>query len=193
MYYEGFRVLPYGDVRDDWLELDRDYRSRGHNELGRLKHLKLWDLPSGTDKEGLAIQGNAAFFGAVLLTRAGADDLQMLANREGFLPGPKFDFVSDTVRLAIDLQVRLRYAATSEAKQARRTEGARQQRAARTAASGQSPSAFLLREMHETAHAALSDARSAMAAGRTVEARATLIRLEDTIMSARDLSDEVSS
>ncbi len=34
VYFEGFRVLPYGDVRDDWLQLDRDYRSRGRSELG---------------------------------------------------------------------------------------------------------------------------------------------------------------
>ena len=54
VYFEGFRVLPYGDRRDDWLELDRDYRSRGHNELGRLRSRSSWNLPTGLEKEGLA-------------------------------------------------------------------------------------------------------------------------------------------
>ena len=193
VYFEGFRVLPYGDPRDDWLELDRDYRSRGHNELGRLRSRNEWNLPAGLEKEGLAIQGNTAFFGAVLLTRAGADELQMLVNREGFLPSDQFTFIADTVRLAIDLQVRLRYAATSEVKQARHMAGGRQQRAAKRAAAGQSPSAYLLRELHESAQAAITNARTAMAAGRSGETRAQLVQLEEMLGSATDLSDEVTS
>jgi signal transduction histidine kinase len=193
VYYEGFRVLPYGDPRDDWLELDRDYRSRGHTELGRLRSRSAWNLPQGSEKEALAIQGNTAFFGAVLLTRTGADELQMLVNREGFLPSDQFTFVEETVRLAIDLQVRLRYATTSEVKQARQLLGGRQQTAARRAATGQSPSAYLLRELHETAQAALTNARTAMAAGKSSEASRQLSQLGQTLVSAADLSDEVTS
>jgi signal transduction histidine kinase len=192
IYYEGFRVLPYGDPRDDWLELDRDYRSRGHNELGRLRD-RSWNLPRATENEGLAIQGNTAVFGAVLLTRSGADELKMLINREGFLPSKQFTFIEETVRLAIDLQVRLRYAATSEVKQARQVSAGRQQHAARRAASGQSPSAYLLRQLHETAHKSLTNARTAIAAGQSKEARAQLAQLEKTLGSATDLSDEVIS
>ncbi|UCI07214.1 sensor histidine kinase [Mesorhizobium sp. B1-1-8] len=193
VYYEGFRVLPYGDPRDDWLELDRDYRSRGHQELGRLRSRSAWNLPAGSEKEGLAIQGNTAFFGAVLLTRSGANELQMLVNREGFLPGDQFTFIEETVRLAIDLQVRLRYATTSEVKQARQLVGGRQQRSARRAAAGQSPSAYLLRELHQTAQTALTNARTAISAGRSTDARNQLEQLEQTLGSATDLSDEVTS
>lgn len=193
VYYEGFRVLPYGDPRDDWLELEREYRSRGHTELPRLRRRSSWNLPRGSDKEALALQGNAALFGAVLLTRSGADELQMLVNREGFLPSKQFTFVEETLRLAIDLQVRLRYAATSEVKQARQLSADRVKHAAGRAASGQSPSAYLLRELHEAAQTALSNARTAISAGQSKEVRAQLTQLEETLGSATELSDEVTS
>jgi len=193
VYFEGFRVLPYGDARDDWLQLDRDYRSRGHSELGRLRKRTGWDLPAGNDKELLAMQGNTAFFGAVLLTRSGAHELEMLVNREGFVPSRQFDFINDTVRLAIDLQVRLRYAATSEVKQARQVTKDRQQRAAQRAASGQAPTAYNLRELHEVARQSLNNARIAISTGRPEAAQAELVQLEENLQSAADLGDEVIS
>jgi hypothetical protein len=131
VYYEGFRVLPYGEGSDDWLDLDRDYRSRGRGELGRLQRFSHWDLPSGHKNESLVQQGNNSVFGGVFLTREGASSLEMLVNREGFLPSPYFNFVVDTVRLGIDLQVRLRYAVSSEVKDARRKHSDRQKSAAR--------------------------------------------------------------
>jgi signal transduction histidine kinase len=193
VYYEGFRVLPYGDAGDDWLELDRDYRSRGHSELGRLKKLSEWDLPEGSDKELLAVQGNTAIFGAVLLTRSGADELEMLVNREGFLPGPQFDFITDTVRLAIDLQVRVRYATTSFVKQARQVTRDRQERAVTRAATGQAPSAFNLRELHDVARKSLNSARAAISTGRSNDAVEELVQLEASLQSAAELGDEVIS
>lgn len=193
VYFEGFRVLPYGDAKDDWLELDRDYRSRGHQELGRLRRRASWDLPSGTQKEGLAVQGNTNLFGAVLLTRSGADSLEMLVNREGFIPGAQFDFIAETVRLAIDLQVRLRYAATSEVKQARQISRQGQQRAAERAASGESPSAFVLRDLHTSAQASIGNARLAVSTGRSMEAQAALARAEEKLIAASELGGEVTS
>ncbi|MDX8520915.1 ATP-binding protein [Mesorhizobium dulcispinae] len=193
VYFEGFRVLPYGDSRDDWLQLDRDYRSRGHTELGRLRKRTGWDLPVGNDKEMLAIQGNTAFFGAVLITRSGADELEMLVNREGFIPSKQFDFITETVRLAIDLQVRLRYAATSEVKQARQITRDRQQRAAQRAASGQAPTAYNLRELHEVARQSLNNARLAISTGRAEDAEAEFVQLEENLLSAVELGDEVIS
>lgn len=193
VYYEGFRVLPYGDPRDDWLQLDRDYRSRGHAELGRLRKRADWDLPEGSEKELLAVQGNTAFFGAVLLTRTGAEELEMLVNREGFVPSRQFDFINETVRLAIDLQVRLRYAATSEVKQARKTSRERQQRAAQRSASDQAPSAYNLRELHNETKEALNNARLAITSGRLEVAQAELLQMEKNLQSASDLGDEVIS
>jgi signal transduction histidine kinase len=150
-------------------------------------------LPAGLEKEGLAVQGNTNLFGAVVLTRSGASDLEMLVNREGFIPGDQFDFIADTVRLAIDLQVRLRYAATSEVKQARKANKIRQQQAAGSAGSGESPSAFLLRDYHSTAQRALQNARIAISAGRGQDAQVELAQVEQSLGAAAEVAGEVIS
>lgn len=193
VYFEGFRVLPYGERRDDWLDLERDYRSRGKGELGRLRSLSGWNLPPGREQEGLAIQGNRALFGAILLTRTDADELKMLVNREGFLPSTEFDFIADTVRLAIDIQVRLRYAATSEVKQARRIEASRQAKAVGRAASGESPSAFLLHDLQKNSIDTLQTARAAISSGSSSVALARLDDVEKVLRSAADLTVEAAS
>src|SRR5262249_55704358 len=144
-------------------------------------------------KESLTQQGNNAFFGGIFLTREGAAGLQMLVNREGFLPSPRFEFVADMVRLGIDLQVRLRYSVTSEVKQARRAAVERQRRAAARADAGQAPSAFLVTDLQRDALVALREARAAVAAGRAREASAKLKTAEARIESAAELTDEAAS
>jgi signal transduction histidine kinase len=104
VYMEGFRVAPYGDNRNDWLDIDRDYARRSP----RL-NLDLPGLPAAPPgREGLRGLPNNAYVGAVLLTHAGAPDLEMLVNREGFVPSPMFEAVRHTVRVAVDLLTRVR-------------------------------------------------------------------------------------
>ena len=40
MYLEGFRVLPYGEPKDDWLAIDADY-TRRPRQLEMLQPLNL--------------------------------------------------------------------------------------------------------------------------------------------------------
>ena len=193
VYYEGFRVLPYGDLRDDWLELDRDYRSRGRGELGRLRRFSQWDLPAGHEQESLIQQGNNAFFGGIFLTKEGASDLEMLINREGFLPSPSFNFITDMLRLGIDLQVRLRYAVTSEVKRARRDISEKHRRTAARTDDNQAPSAFLVTDLQKDALTSLRAARAAISGGQVKEATERLKAAERTILAASELTDEAAS
>jgi signal transduction histidine kinase len=104
VYMEGFRVPPYGDDGNDWLELDRAYARR----RPRLD-LDIPGLPGPTGgREGLRGLPNNAYVGAVLLTHAGARRLKMLVNREGFVPSPELDAISETVRTAVNLLTRVR-------------------------------------------------------------------------------------
>jgi signal transduction histidine kinase len=106
VYMEGFRVPPYGERDSDWLGLDRDYARRS----ARLD-LNVPGLPtslSGVDREGLRGLPNAAYVGAVLLTHRGASDLEVLVNREGFLPSPQMEAIRTTVRTALNLLTRVR-------------------------------------------------------------------------------------
>jgi signal transduction histidine kinase len=195
VYYEGFRVLPYGDASayDDWLELDKDYRSRGKGELGRLRSYSKWNLPEGNEREGLVIQGNRQFCGAVFLTREHASDLKILVNREGFLPSPSFTFIREMLRLAIDLQIRQNSAVREEVLEARKTDRQRQRKAADRSDASEPPSAFLVTSLQNEALTALREVRAAMAQGDVRKAQSTLSVVEENLASARELTGESAS
>ena len=114
VYMEGFRVLPYGEDADDWLYLNRDYNDRSR----RLRFLvdsvapgKLEEI----DEEGLLHLSNKHFFGGVFLTVNRSGTLQMLVNREGFVPDASYELVVTLVRRGIDLLTRVRAAAKAAA------------------------------------------------------------------------------
>ena len=111
IYREGFRVLPYGQRGDDWLELDADYtRRREPFELGGLQGDELEEPVEGETLYRLA---NSSYYGGVFLTEAGAPYLEPLINREGFVPGESFRQLRDLIRRGIDLSVRARAAAAA--------------------------------------------------------------------------------
>lgn len=117
VFMEGFRVLPYGEPRNDWLGLDADYTKR-INELPALTNAPFEDEP--VEAEGFSLLPNANYFGAVFLTEDGAKTLRMLVNREGFVPDDSFHALTTIVRTAIDLSTRARAAATAPSRAERR-------------------------------------------------------------------------
>lgn len=123
VYMEGFRVLPYGDSGDDWLEIDKDYTQR----LRTLRFLTDVDFDlsrfgDGDADFGLTALRNSSYFGAVFLTNEGASELSMLVNREGFIPDAAFMSLRQIVRVGIDLSVRARAYETHQDRQKRREE-----------------------------------------------------------------------
>lgn len=146
VYMEGFRVPPYGDARDDWLDLDQTYKSRAARQLISLSSLDDIELPKGLANEELVVQGNAAYMGAVFLQRSSSEGLKTLVNREGFLPGPELDFIARWLRVATDLIVRMGYAGRFPKKQIRREERNRQKEYASRADVRETPSALKVRE-----------------------------------------------
>ena len=108
IYLEGFRVLPYGEIGNDWLGLDFDYTRRAgrfqinpllggpEDDLAALRALTARDV-------SLRLQPNRNYFGAVFLTESGAGGLRTLVNREGFVPDENYDRLVATVRTGIDL------------------------------------------------------------------------------------------
>ncbi|MGY3487946.1 signal transduction histidine kinase [Bradyrhizobium sp. USDA 4011] len=190
VYHEGFRVLPYGDPTDDWLDLDRDYRTRGEQELGRLRRYSSWNLPAGGGREGLVIQGNRQFFGAVFLTREGASGLKMLVNREGFLPGRELDFVVEMVRLGIDLQIRQNSAARTDFSRARKENQRRQKDAVDRSDVAEAPTSFVVASLQDEALKSLQIARVALSRGDVKVAEDTIVEAERRVSSARELSSE---
>ena len=120
LFMEGFRVLPYGERSNDWLSLDRDYseRTRKSSWLEAVG-IPAKDLEDDEDAL-LSLSPNRNYYGGVFLTEKGAPTLQMLVNREGFIPDSAYDALITLVRVGIDLTARARAAATHEKREERR-------------------------------------------------------------------------
>jgi len=192
VYMEGFRVLPYGEPSDDWLLLNYDYRKRGEGLLPRLGS-DFDHLFAGDKKEGLVIQGNPAYFGGVFLTHEGAPSLQMLVNREGFLPGPAMEFLRERIRIGTDMLVRVGYAARKEVKRARQRETSRQRKAVEQADVRDQPSAWSVGQSLREANAAIAEARAAIATGRVELAQEALERSGDPLVKVEERFQEVAA
>ena len=110
VFMEGFRVLPYGERANDWLELDRSYAERSRSSE-YLSSFGLSISDRSDDKDALLLSlPNRSYYGCVFLTQEGAPALQMLVNREGFVPNEALTQLTRLVRLGIDLTVRARAA-----------------------------------------------------------------------------------
>lgn len=118
VYLEGFRVLPYGEPKDDWLSIDADY-TRRPRQLEMLQELRLSTEVTDAD-EGLIRVPNNNYFGAVFLTQERCPNLRVLVNREGFIPEAGFDTLVRLVRTGIDLCTRARAAAAYARRQQRK-------------------------------------------------------------------------
>lgn len=113
VFMEGFRVLPYGEPSDDWLEIDADYAKRERS-------LRFLDGFGESDEdEGLSHIRKTAYFGGIFLTQAQAASLRMLVNREGFVPDESFERMKEIVRVGVDLSVRSRAAARRQIREQR--------------------------------------------------------------------------
>lgn len=120
VYMEGFRVLPYGEPQNDWLNLDADYTRRSRT-LETLKNWDLEDLDHEDDRDAaLTVFPNNNYFGGVFLVHEHAENLRMLVNREGFVPEGGFDHLVLLVRMGIDLCTRVHASASYHQRKARK-------------------------------------------------------------------------
>jgi signal transduction histidine kinase len=114
VYQEGFRILPYGDPSDDWLEINRDYARR-------VKQLPVFEQYSDLDSgAGHRLLPNDQYVGAVFLTHDRAPTLQTLVNREGFVETDDFEEMRELLRLGVALTARARASADTKTRPTRR-------------------------------------------------------------------------
>jgi len=193
LFMEGFRVPPYGDPYDDWLGLDRTYRSRAKRQLTSLSSLSDANLPPGADGEELVVQGNGAYMGGVFLHRTSSPELSMLVNREGFLPGEGLDFIIKWTRVATDLIVRLGYAARQEVREITALEREKQKRAAQRADVSETPAAVRVRESALAAQRQLEIVQNALEKNNYEEAAKAVAQAQPHFEDVRSLSDQFGS
>jgi signal transduction histidine kinase len=191
VFMEGFRVLPYGEWRNDWLGLDRDVAERGRGKLlSTIPDLQeLLSEGENAEEASLLTTPNKHYFGAVFLTQHGGQKLRMLVNREGFVPDQPFETLVMLVRGGIDLATRVR-AAASEQQRAER----RQARSKKRGASADStPASSALRASASQAHTAAKEARRYLSAGNVSAAAKKLEETLEHVAGVDDLSSDVLS
>jgi signal transduction histidine kinase len=187
VYMEGFRVLPYGEPKDDWLSIDRDYTQR-QKSLTFLEGLDFAGEPAD-EEEGLIVLRNNAYFGAVFLTIAGAPKLQLLVNREGFVPDESYENLVRLIKTSVYLSVRVR----ASAKQEIRTERS-ESRKARTS-DLERPSRLALRQEIEAAvknaNELANDARKMAARGDFEAARSCIKQAAEQFAEGSNLAERL--
>lgn len=193
LFMEGFRVSPYGETHNDWLGLDRSYLMRAKRSLTSLSMLGVDDIPDGLDKEGLTIQGNNAYLGAVFLHRSSSPGLEMVVSREGFLPGSALDFIAEWTRVAIDLIVRFKSLARNKPKDTRPQEQLAQRTAANRSDVNETPTALRVRENTLEIERKFSSIKQALERNDFQAAERETKELQPSLSEIREMADQFGS
>jgi signal transduction histidine kinase len=191
VYMEGFRVPPYGESTDDWLGINSDYSIRGKRTASRLDTLAQY-LPPGDPREGLVIRPTQTYSGAVFLRNDSAPGLEMLVNREGFLPGPSLDALSHIVRVGVDIATRLRYASTEPVQRARKEAAEEIRTGVADGNPRQMPSWHVLGSRLDEIAGTVHSAREAIAGNQYQQAASLMTQAERRVELAREFPTEQS-
>ncbi|MDE0802693.1 MAG: sensor histidine kinase, partial [Acidimicrobiales bacterium] len=188
VYMEGFRVLPYGEPGNDWLGTDSQYTQRGR-ELVSFGEKYSTDALFGSKiaDEGLSMLPANGYIGGVFLTEDSSGGLQMLVNREGFLPGQPLETLTATVRRGIDYVTRIR----ARDKAAKRRTGTRSSRTVVTRTRTQA-----LAERTANLTQLVRSVNDAITAGETAKVQTSVRELaaltEEVASVTDDLLDELN-
>jgi signal transduction histidine kinase len=193
LFMEGFRVSPYGDARDDWLGLEQTYLSRAKRRLTSLSRLDDDGIPSGYEDEELRFQGNQAFMGGLFLHRSSSTGLEMLVNREGFLPGAAFDFIVDWTRVTVDLITRLGQVSRKPVKDVRKEERRAQQVAATRSDVNETPTAMRVRESAMQVERGFTAIKEAVERNDLATAAREAQQLQPNLAQIREVADQFGS
>lgn len=193
IFMEGFRVSPYGDPRDDWLGLERTYLSRQKRTLISLARLDGDHIPEGLVNEEVTVQGNKAYMGAIFLHRSTSVGLEMLVNREGFLPGSAFEFIVEWARIATDLIVRLGTVARKEVKEVQKLERVAQRSAAARSDLNETPTALRVRENAMNIEKSFETIKVALEANDISKAISEAQALQPQLLQIREMADQFGS
>lgn len=193
LFMEGFRVSPYGDPRDDWLGLERTYLSRAKRRLTSLARLDDDGVPPGFEDEELRFQGNQSFMGGIFLHRATSTGLEMLVNREGFLPGAAFEFIVDWTRITVDLIARLGQVGRKPVKDIRTEERRAQRVAAARSDVNETPTAMRVRESAMEVERGFVAIQQAVERNDLAAAAREAQQLQPSLSQIREVADQFGS
>lgn len=102
VYSEGFRVYPYGQPGDDWLDLDRDVGRR----KAKIDNSELRKIAAGYGLDAgrvmLDLFSNRSIIGAVNIDTNLNPSFEIKLNREGFINNKAFNLLTDLLRYIVE-------------------------------------------------------------------------------------------
>jgi signal transduction histidine kinase len=116
IYLDRFRVFPYGDPGDDWVDLDAD---RGRRTVATPSELE--QAAKGVVRPMLQLPGNYQLFGAVFLSRLSTPGFELNISRERLLETDAFKNLKAFTRLGISWMT-VQYARYVQEREARAAE-----------------------------------------------------------------------
>ncbi len=193
VFMEGFRVSPYGDLRDDWLGLERTYLSRQKRQLTSLEALDPDRIPAGLKDEELVTQGNQAYMGGIFLHRSSSPGLEMVVSREGFLPSAAFDFITQWTRVTTDLIVRLGSVVRKEIKEIKHQQRLAQRDAGIRSDVNETPTALRVREQALHVERSFANIQEAVERNDFLTAAREAKELQPNLSEIREMADQFGS
>ncbi|MBT3022861.1 MAG: ATP-binding protein [Candidatus Thiodiazotropha sp. (ex Lucina aurantia)] len=102
VYFEGFRVYPYGEPGDDWLSLDKDYARRASSIEDPASQALAESMKLSPREVGLVRPRNANLLGRVHLNQKSATHITTKMSREGFTDSIALKDLITILRTAIE-------------------------------------------------------------------------------------------
>ncbi len=102
VYFEGFRVYPYGELGNDWLYLDRDYARRASSIEDPAFQVLAESMRLSPREVGLVKPRNANLLGRVHLDKRSASHMTTKMSREGFTESSALEDLVVILRGAIE-------------------------------------------------------------------------------------------
>ncbi len=113
VYLHGFRVSPYGDEGNDWLQLDY-FSTRNTNLAAEVDMNKqIMSLSKSLPRPFLLLPKNNQLFGAVVISVSEYSELQITASREGLIENETFHLLRRFIQRGI-YWMTVKYAAVTE-------------------------------------------------------------------------------
>lgn len=102
LYLDDFRVYPYGDPGDDWLNIDRDV-SRRHGGISN-EHVKAIaeEMKLNTSRAMLNHPRNGNLIGAIHISRLESNPFSIKMDREGLVENTAFQMLRRVIRDALE-------------------------------------------------------------------------------------------
>jgi signal transduction histidine kinase len=102
VFLDGFRIYPYGDLGNDWLEIDKDVAQRSRVTSETFRRVSQSMIGVDPEKALLRHPRNQNLIGRVYISNTPRKIFEVTLNREGFLESTAFEKLKKSIRQGLE-------------------------------------------------------------------------------------------